>query len=718
MLKFLTGTPGDYTPEQSEGYTLTETPIRAEWAKSGHGDLTAEAWRHWDADGEVPSRCAKCHGPQANDPVPPPYVGFLEYAATSANTLASPLPLGIDCVNCHQTFPTIYSNLAQFGLPDGALEPVTFPSGANLSLYSSSNLCMVCHQGRESGVSVADQIAGQDPPYRFLNIHYYAAAASAFGGESTAGFEYPGMDYKPRNTFPSHPDNFSNCVGCHMKNAEGGEMHTWIPAVDTCTTCHEGSSFETLSGTPSQSFDNLEDLAPELYAAIQDYAANTIGTPIVYDTNRYPYWFDDQGEGYSQFDAKLLGAAYNYQVILKDPAGYVHNGIYLQQIAYDSIEDLGGSTDVEVAGRGDFGIDGSDIGSASKTQQWALSGHAAAAGEPFRHWDGDYEADGYTPAGIPGSCTKCHSTPGFTEYAQDEITTGTAPTTTVDCSSCHQSFNLFADASTRYDDLDANPALENVLFPSGLTASLGNASNICMGCHQGRASTVQVNDAVSNGQNSYPSYDFINIHYYAVGATLFGTDVKGGYEYDGNTYRGQNTFVGLHTEEEESRALVDCIGCHMNSSEDEDSQGKHTFLPEVADCNQCHSGQEFQDLSGSPGDNFREINVLKEDLYAAIQDYAVNGLPTASPVCYDPIAYPYWFQQSSTGDCLASFPNRYRDFDFDMLTAAYNFVTSDKDPAGYIHNGGYIEQLLFDSTCLMGGTPRVVTVPGRPTSCP
>ena len=236
-----------------------------------------------------------------------------------------------------------------------------------------------------------------------------------------------------------------------------------------------------------------------------------------------------------------------------------------------------------------------------------------------------------------------------------------------------------------------------------------------MACHQGRSSKVQVDNASDNGviqmPTDYPSYDFINIHYYAAGATFFGTDVQGGYEYDGNVYRGQNTYVGLHTSD--GRTLVDCVGCHLNASEDADSKQRHTFLPKVEDCNQCHSGQAFEDLSGSPGDNFREINVLVEDLYAAIQDYATNDL--SSPVLYDSSAYPYWFKDNGGG---ANFGNRYRDFDFNMLTAAYNYQVALKDPGGYMHNGGYIQQLLFDSTCSMGGTPRVVTVPGRPSTCP
>ena len=719
------GGAGDeaFSPEQREGYVdATGNPIRAEWAKSGHGDIASEPWRHWDWDDPqtVSSRCSRCHAPQATDA--PIDLSFLAYAATSEATEA-PVALGIDCVNCHQTFPTIYSNLAKFGrTTDGQLEPVEFPSGAELSLFSSSNLCLVCHQGRESGASVDDQIASQDPPYRFLNIHYYAAAASLFGSESNAGYEYAGKDYKPRNTFASHPDDFSNCVGCHMKNAENNEMHTWIPDADTCIGCHGGTSLETLGGTPSVSYTNLETLTPDLYAAIQGYAADVVGVSIVYDASSYPYWFTEEGDRYSDFDEALLKGAYNYQVLLKDPYGFIHNGIYLQQIAYDSVEDLGGSTTVEVVGRGDLTIDGSGIGTAdTKTLQWAISGHAAAAGEPFRHWDEDYDLDGYTPSGISSSCTRCHSTAGFEEFAVGEDTTGHLPTTTVDCWSCHNDFNLFANAETRYDDLATNTALASIEFPSGASVSLDNASNICMGCHQGRSSKVQVDAATPNSTvqepTDYDSYNFINIHYYAAAASFFGSDVQGGYEYDDNTYRGQNTFVGLHTSD--GRTLVDCVGCHMNASEDASSKQRHTFLPQVEDCTACHSDQagegNFYDLGGSPGDNYREINVLLEDVYAAILEYGVSGLPQSSPGYYDSSAYPYWFMDNGMG---SNYGNRYTDFDFDMLTAAYNYQGALMDPGGYVLNGTYIQQLLFDSTCLMGGTPRVVTVPGRPSTCP
>jgi hypothetical protein len=274
----------------------------------------------------------------------------------------------------------------------------------------------------------------------------------------------------------------------------------------------------------------------------------------------------------------------------------------------------------------------------------------------------------------------------------------------VGCTSCHNQFNLFASAETRWDDLATNPALEPVEFPSGEVATYGNNSNLCMGCHQGRSSGDDVDDATPNGENEpvYDSYSFINIHYYAAGATLFGNDVRGGYQYDGEVYRGQNVF-GVHTGlGEQAEGLVDCIGCHMNADDAESK--KHTFVPKVADCETCHPGSTFPTLSGSPSANFEDIETLTEELLAAIEAYADGGgLPKVSPVQYNPIAYPYWFK----AEVPAIYPNRYLDFDFDMLTAAYNYQVALKDPAGYIHNGVYIKQLLFDSIEKMGGTPSV-----------
>jgi hypothetical protein len=87
-----------------------------------------------------------------------------------------------------------------------------------------------------------------------------------------------------------------------------------------------------------------------LYTEIQAYAAETVSAAIVYDAHSYPYFFADpnangavdEGEGgYSTWTPRLLKAAYNYQYAQKDPGAYTHNGQYIIQALYDSLEDLG-----------------------------------------------------------------------------------------------------------------------------------------------------------------------------------------------------------------------------------------------------------------------------------------------------------------------------------------------------------------------------------------
>ena len=96
----------------------------------------------------------------------------------------------------------------------------------------------------------------------------------------------------------------------------------------------------------------LETFQENLMTAIQAYAADTAGTAIVYSATAYPYFFadanangaiDEGEEGYASWTPRLLRAAYNYQYSVKDPGAFVHNGKYVIQTLYDSLEDIGGA---------------------------------------------------------------------------------------------------------------------------------------------------------------------------------------------------------------------------------------------------------------------------------------------------------------------------------------------------------------------------------------
>ncbi|MCB9883788.1 MAG: chitobiase/beta-hexosaminidase C-terminal domain-containing protein [Planctomycetes bacterium] len=693
ILKFIAvDATGNTSSEELEGYTFAASALAQQWAASGHGDITAEPWRHWDGDTEVSTSCAKCHGEG----------GLKDYGEDGTVDNPGGLPLGLACSDCHTAPPnTLYDDLVTYP----SMDPIAFPSADSVSLWGDSNLCMACHQGRSSAVQVDEAIAATPGgPYNFINIHYYAAAATFFGTETQGGYQFTGADYVGRNVFGSHPPELQTCVGCHMRG--NNKDHHFMPEVADCTGCHAGASFETLGGSPADNYTAITTGHAELLAAIQAYATNTIGTSIAYNAGAYPYFFvDDNGNGvadanettrYTFFDATLLKAAYNYQMVAKDPGGYIHNGVYIRQLIDDSITAVGGTPTSAAPGRTGF-----DLATANKTEQWRLSGHAHATSEAFRHWDGDPE--------VPTSCAKCHTSTGFADYAADgTVDNPVARGELVGCSACHDNLNLFGNTDTRYDNLVGNPALDPVTFPSGATQTLSNASNICMTCHQGRESGDTVANASPNtvmqAPTDYDSYDFINRHYFAAAAILFGTDVTAGYEYGGQTYVGKPAFAAHGTTKNT------CIGCHGRGVAD------HTFQVQIADCNTCHAGiASFEDIK-LPGANVdydgdgtaesfdAEIKGQAANLYTAIQAYAAAGgavgLPQAAHIIYVPGSYPYWFHDTDMNGMLSpgedDFANRYRDFDDNLLRAAYNYHCA-QDPCSDIHNHKYVLQTLYDS---------------------
>jgi len=250
------------------------------------------------------------------------------------------------------------------------VEEVEFPSGAVLSTGDlNSNVCTSCHQGRESGASVEGAIAGLDldtvsDELRFINIHYFAAGANLFGAEAGGAYQYEGKVYRGRL---GHVGGFDTCTECH-------DAHTLKVNEGACANpfCHGGAAPQNIRKDP-RDFDGdgstTEGLAAEiaslreiLYGAMLDYAADVANAPILY-ANNYPYFFNDSngngqvdagensyGNRYSSWTPRLLRTAYNYQYAKKDPGGFAHNGQYVIQVLYDSLEDLGSAVPVDMSG--------------------------------------------------------------------------------------------------------------------------------------------------------------------------------------------------------------------------------------------------------------------------------------------------------------------------------------------------------------------------------
>jgi hypothetical protein len=307
----------------------------------GHFDGASLAFRNWDAAGEVPENCSKCHSA----------TGLPQFLAGAAAHTAEPSN-GLACTTCHDNVEkaTVY-----------AVTEVAYPSKAVLSLTRvnrrtgrTSNLCMECHQGRSAGNLLAQTIGDRpdgvvDPALSFTGIHHGPAAATLFGAEAGGGYEYAGNRYGGRY---AHARDANTCLDCH--NGHTGEV-----TVSSCAACHRGvtslADLATIRQTRADHDGNgnstegiaveIEALRNILFTTMQAYAQQHEDVDqINYDPARFPFFFTDAGEAYTTWTPELLRAAYNYDYAMSDPAAYVHNPTYMIQLLYDSIATLGRDT--------------------------------------------------------------------------------------------------------------------------------------------------------------------------------------------------------------------------------------------------------------------------------------------------------------------------------------------------------------------------------------
>ncbi len=666
-----------------EGFDPTVLPNYAAWLSSGHANRESEAFRHWDGDEPpvVPASCARCHSAGG-------YLDYLGADGSAAGTVdaAANTDTVVSCQTCHDPAAV-------------ALTEVTYPSGITVPALGATTRCEVCHQGRESSVSVDTAIANAggdaDPDavamgLTFRNPHYAFAGATLRGAQVRGGYEYAGKTYDVRF---QHAGGLDSCGSCH-------DPHSSEVKAQLCETCHAGAGTEegmrAIRMIQSRSVDydgdgdqeegiygEIETLRTQLLSALQAYASSTSGLgAICYDEGAFPYWFKDtdgdgtcsateavNANGFRTWSPRLLRGAYNFQFATKDHGAYAHNGKYLIQLLHDSIEDLGG--DVSSLGRDD-------------------PGHFNGSSHAFRNWD--------AAGAVPANCSKCHGGAQGLRTFLDTNATAAVPAMDVNglqCETCHASLETWALVD-----------VPRVTFPGNVVisdnAQLGAGDRLCASCHSGRQSKATIDAAIAAGNLG----SFLNVHYAPAAGTLMGTVTGVGYEYPGKTYAEKFRHSGG----------ARCESCHRAADTE------HTFHVEdaMAHCAQCHTtADEPADIRWALTEDYdgdgdateplaEELKTLEDALLAQL--VAVTGGGAAGTLCYAH-ANPYFFQLDAAGVCQSNAAGRFTPWTPALLQAAHNYQFSHNEHGAWAHNFRYMAQLLIDSIENLGGDVSSFTRP-------
>jgi hypothetical protein len=705
----------------------TQEQIRELWLGSAHNAVNTEAFRHWDADipAVISTSCAKCHST----------TGYRDQLGVDGSTIGKvdkSVPVGetVQCEACHNDAT---ATLTEVEFESTRTDPAVIGSGVIIKELGDESRCMVCHQGRESKVTIDryitnavvandDEVDGTssdgDPAISFRNIHYFAAAATLFGRDAGVGYEYPEMGYERKFT---HVEAYNTCIECHephtlkVKVEECADCHTILPGnLDDFEAAIEDLHKTRMAGTIADFdgdgdadegiYEELDGMGAVLYKAIQEYAKDVVTKPIIYEGHSHPYFFEDKGTigvfepgvdtNFTSWSARLVKAAFNYQMWQKDPGAFAHNGKYIMELMYDSIANLNEHALVDVSKANGYPA---DFASLVRND----SGHFDTSAEQFRHWDEEEE--------VSASCARCHSIGGlqFRHKYGIDTTLAQEPVSGLSCETCHvegADFNppVGQAPAVRYFKSVTWPSLVNAPNttnngPEGTTTD--DNSFVCIQCHQGRESTATLDSRIASN-----SFGFRNVHYFPSGGTVFGNVAKVAYQYStaSAAYNGKwdhkDPGTGLGPTDGQR-----CMFCHG----DEHSFEVQTTGPNK-NCASCHGGTDVSvyraglglfgvDLDGVPattklGD---ELAVFTDRMYKAMREYTVvKGLPM---IRYDGASYPYFFTDDNDNGILDGADRSYNKFDAPLLKAAFNYQYAQKEPGMWAHNTRYSFQIIWES---------------------
>lgn len=393
---------------------------RHDWAHSAHGEVDGVAWSHYEFQKPDRLTCQRCHtatgfkafaasGLTAFNPT-----ASVAAATDNANEVLA-------CDACHTNNKFAMRSVPAFTAPYTIGNDLAGKKGTAVVFpnVGETNLCIPCHAGLVSGVGSVSNFAATG--FSAVNPHYLAAAGTMYmsvgftdftsanaaigtttyaktltiDSASAPGYGITGgvssthrklgtsaINGDTHNTAVFVPGNFDTngpCVVCHLNaktstaDVRPGHGHTLEIDEEAynqvCINCHSSENTVPLN---AQNFKAVF-LEPqsEAFQTTLALAVNLLKTKhnIDFNPNAYPYYYQggttsaqtDWTKGGTVSGKKLLGAAYNIQLLTKDPAAYAHARSYSRRLLYDTIDFLDdgvmnlsvGTTALAVSAQGD-----------------------------------------------------------------------------------------------------------------------------------------------------------------------------------------------------------------------------------------------------------------------------------------------------------------------------------------------------------------------------
>ena len=244
--------------------------------------------------------------------------------------------------------------------------------------------------------------------------------------------------------------------------------------------------------------------------------------------------------------------------------------------------DAGDAASLDAAGLSCTGCHDDSSVITGKTFNWTHSVHGSGTATAY--------------AGGRASCSGCHSGGGFSAAIAAGVNNAEAQETAdpnpsrIDCRACHDIHTTYTDADWALETTDA---VELMAFP-GKTFD-GGEGNLCVNCHQPRRGMSAPVDGMVEVTSTH-----WGPHHGPQSAMLLGLAGSGP---DGLALEGNPASHATLVEDT-------CVTCHMGEGDN------HSYEPDVANCQSCHSGIEDFDFSGLQTEVQEGLDQLEKALIA------------------------------------------------------------------------------------------------------